>query len=339
MHKRIVAFALSTSALAFTSIYLWTELRDARSQLELLRRPSTAMQIPMPRALATQPRHSTDPSASAPTLQTGSQATTTSSPSDDSKARQILVEEEFRDGTRRVLAQLSDPTMRAQMFEEWKEANLSNKAKYARYLGISESSAERLIDVLADQYLAKSEAYARCTLQPPCDYEAVARETSAAQQLAITDLLGAEKQQRFEQYTYTNIERQMVSHFLRDKIPAGSELSAQESERFISALADERRLVEMEIKQRGLEPFSYPMEGVAFTFPSKPFQPGNSSERLNEAADFNRRIHARAEAILTPSQLAAFEQMQETAIVGVKHWLRQQERDLVTRTATSGESR
>jgi hypothetical protein len=79
------------------------------------------------------------------------------------------------------------------------------------------------------------------------------------------------------------------------------------------------------------------MEGVAFTFASSPFEPGGSGERLKEATDYNRRIHARAKAILTSKQLAAFEQMQEAAIVGLKFWLRQQERNLATRTATSGD--
>ena len=116
----------------------------------------------------------------------------------------------------------------------------------------------------------------------------------------------------------------------------GKELNEQ-AEQFISVLADERRLVETEIKQRGLEPFTYPMEGIVFTVHNSVFEPGNTGERLKEAADYNRRIHARAKGILNPQQLAAFEQMQEAAIVGIKYWLRQQERDLATRTATSGE--
>jgi hypothetical protein len=337
MHKLIAALTLSTSALAVTSIYLWTELRDARGQVESLSRASSA--APTPLARATHPQHGADPTASSTAPQIAAQAAMTSSPSDDAKARQKMYEDDYRDGARRKLAQLSDATMRAQLLEEWKEANLPNKARYARYLGISEADAEGLIDVLAVQYLSQSEAYARCTLQPPCDYQAVSRETSAAQQRALTDLLGAEKQQRFEQYTYTNVERQMVSHFLRDKIPVGSQLSDEQAEQFIDALAEERRLVETAIKQRGSEPFVYPMEGVAFTFQNNVFEPGNTGERLKEAADYNRRIHARAKAILTPQQLAAFEQMQEASIVGVKYWLRQQERDLATRTATSGKSR
>jgi hypothetical protein len=312
LSKLIAALALSTCALAITSIYLWTELRDARGQVESLSRLPAAQ----PRGLVTQSQNGAERAGSAATPQTAAQAVSTSSPSDDAKARQRVYEDDFRDAARGKLVQLSDPTMRAQMLEEWKEANNSNKPKYARYLLISEADAERLIDVLADQYLAQSEAFARCTLQPPCDYQAVSREASAAQQLAITDLLGAEKQQRFEQYTYTNLERGMMSYFLRDKIPAGRRLSDEQAEQFIEALAEERRHVETEITQRGLEqPFVYPMEGVVFTFQNSVFEHGNTDERLKEAADYNRRIHARA-TILTPQQLAAFEQMQEATIVG-----------------------
>lgn len=334
MRKLIAFLALSTSALAVTSIYLWTELREARDMAASPNRPATTTSLQG--APATQSQHGAD-AASPPNTSSQGAATSTDV---GAQERQRLLEEDFRNASRRALAQLSDPTMRAQILEEWKEANLPNKPKYVRYLGISEAEAERLIDVLADGELARREAFARCALQQPCDYNVISRETSEAQQTALSALLGAEKLERFEQYTYSGIERQMVAQFLRDKIPAGSQLSEGQSEQFVSALADERRAVEAEIKQRGLEPFSYPMEGVAFTFQSNPFvEDVNSGELLKEAADYNRRIHARAKSILTPQQLTAFEQMQEAAIVGIKYWTRQQERNHATRNAASGESR
>jgi hypothetical protein len=333
MRKLVFTLALSTCVFAVTSIYFWNELRHARGEAESLSRPIvtlTSLERAMP-----QPRGA-EPHASPGDSQVAPQAAAAGASTDDEKARQRILEEDFRDGARRKLTQLTDPTMRAQMLEEWKEANLPRKPEYARYLGISDADAERLIDVLAEQYLAESEAFARCTLQPPCNYRALSADSRAVQQRAITDLLGAEKQERFEEYTYSSTERHMVSRFLRDKIPAGSQLSEEDSERFIAALADERKLVETEIKQRGLEPFFHPMEGVAFAFSTSIFEPGNSAERLREAAEYNRRIHARAKAILTPQQLAAFEQMQEAAIVGLKYWMRQHERDLATRAGTRG---
>jgi hypothetical protein len=332
MRKLIAVLALSTSALAVTSIYLWNQRWEARAQVELLSQASDASAMPS----ATHSKHGADPTAIA---STAAPAATVNSATDDAKARQKAQEDSFRDSARQQLVQLTDATMRAQMLEEWKEGNFLNKAKYARYLGISEADAERLIDVLAEQYLVRSEAFARCTLRPPCDYQPVFRETNAAQQLALTDLLGAEKAQRFEHYMYTGVERNMVSSFLRDKIPAANQISDAQAEQLIDALAEERRLVEATITQRGFEPFVYPMEGVVFTFQNSVYEPGNTDERLKEAADYNRRIHARAKAILTPQQLAGFEQMQEAGIVGVKYWLRQQERDRATRTATSGGNR
>ena len=329
MHKLIAILALSTSVLAVTSIYLWIELRDARDQMETLREASAAT----PSSLATQAQHRADPVASAATSQAAAQADMSTSPGKNAEARQKLIEEEYRDSSRRLLTQLSDPAMRAEMVEEWKEANLPNKAKYVRYLGISEGDAERLIDVLAEQNFLQSELFARCSLQPRCDFQALSRQSNAAKQLAITDLLGAATQQRFEQYTYTSVERNMVSSFLRDKIPAASQLSDEQAEQLISALADERKVVETEVKQRGLEPFNFPVEGVAFTFQESVFAPGNTSERLKEAAEYNRRIHARAKAMLTSQQLAAFEEMQERAIVSLKGALRRQERELATQAA------
>jgi hypothetical protein len=315
MRKLITVLALSAFALAVTSIYLWTELRDARGQVAALSNLSSL--APFPGARPLQPEHGADPTASSGTSPSAARSATQNSLVDNANARQRSSDEDFREAARQKLTQLSDPAMRAQMLEEWKEANLPNKPKYARYLKISEAEAERLIDVLAEQYFAQSEAYARCSQKPPCDYGAVSRETGSAQQLALTDLLGAEKEQSFERYTYSNVEREMVSHFLRDKIPAGSQLSDEQAEQFIASLADERQRIEAEIRQRGLEPSIFPMEGVVFTFQNSVYEPGNTEERLKEAADYNERLHARAMVILTSKQLAAFEQMQEAAIVGV----------------------
>jgi hypothetical protein len=325
VRKLIAALTLSTAALAGTSTYLWAELREARGRVEMLSRaPPSAPASAVPGGAMSAAATSADSSHAAEVRPVG----------DHEKARQELDEEEYRDNARRRLAQLTDPAMRAQVVEEWKEANLPLKAKYARYLGISDADAERLIDILADQHVAQEEAFARCTLQPPCNYGAAGRESNAARQAAVTELLGTEKQQRLDEYEYTGIERSMVSPFLRDRIPAGSPLTDEQSERLVAALADERKLVETEIKQSGSEPFSSPMEGVAFTFSNSIFD-GNTAGRLKEAADFNERIHARAKAILTPPQLAAFEQMQEQAMVGIKSQLQQVERDRVTRGASA----
>jgi hypothetical protein len=328
MRKLITILALSTFAFAGVSIYLWKELLDARAKVTALTGPSSTSPTPDARAPRTE--------GGAPPADVTSART---APHDGKTARQKILEEDFRDAARRQLAQLSDPTMRAQMLEEWKEANLPNKPRYARYLGISESEAERLIEALAELEIARQETYSRCTLQPACDFQSVGVATSAARQQALTDLLGAEKQQRFEQYTYSGAERHMAAAFLRGKIPAGSQLSEDQEEQFIAALADERRIIETEIKQRGFEPFVYPMEGVVFTFQQNVFLHGNSDERLKEAVDYNRRMHTRAKSLLNPRQLAAFEQMQEAGIAGVRYWLRQRERDNATRAATSGESR
>src|SRR5688572_7451287 len=128
MRKLIAALALSTTALAVTSIYLWTELRDARGQVESFSRAEAA--TPMPLAGATRPQDDAHPVASSGAPPTAA-ADSTSSPDDVAKTRQKLFEDEYRDAARRRLAQLSDPTMRAQLLEEWKEANLPNKPKYA----------------------------------------------------------------------------------------------------------------------------------------------------------------------------------------------------------------
>jgi hypothetical protein len=323
MRKLVAGLALSTAALAVACIYLWTELREARGQIQAQNAASAK--------LAPSVRPTLVPGTDAAKASANAQSTTTATAATgplDANLRQRVIDEQYQESSRRTLAQLSDPTMRAQMLEEWKEANLPRKAKYARYLGISVTEAEQLIGVLAERHLVQSETYARCSLKPPCDYQAMSRQLAAADQQALVDLLGAEKQQRFEQYTYSDLERHMVTYFMREKIPPDSQLSEEDSEKFVAGLAEERKLVEAEIRQRGLEPFQMPMEGVAFTFPASLFQQGKTEDRLKEAAEFNQRIHARAKVALSAKQLAAFEEMQEAAIVNLKYWLRRQERDM-----------
>jgi hypothetical protein len=325
MQKLIALLAFSTSALAVTSIYFWTEMRDARGQVEALN-ASLSTRPPEPELQAPDGAQATAIAA----VQPVSGSDVASSASDDEKARREFMERQWRDNSRRTLAQLSDPMMRAEMLEEWKEANRANEHKYVRHLGISEADARRLIDLLANLELAQSEAYARCLLQTRCDHEALGNETSAARQLAITDLLGADVQQRFDQYVYTGVERNLVSSFLHDKVPSASRLTDEQTEQLISALAEERKTVEAEIRQKGSEPLLLPMEGVAFAFAGNVYEHGNYAARLKEGAEYNRRIHARAKAILTPPQLAAFEQMQGQATIYLKSTLKRQEREYAT---------
>src|SRR5687768_3238685 len=121
MRKLIAFLALSTSALAVTSIYLWTELWDARAQVELLSQASEAAAMPLARA--THSQHGADLTARA---QSSAHAATMSSPNDGAKTQQKVDEDRFRESARQKLAQLADATMRAQMLEEWKEANFLN---------------------------------------------------------------------------------------------------------------------------------------------------------------------------------------------------------------------
>jgi hypothetical protein len=325
MRKVIVVLALGNCLLAVTSLYLWGELRDARA--EMPSRSTLAATGLRPLGMTSDGRANTAvTSAAAPaTVSTGPTETA-------AQARQKAIDDDYRDAARRKLAQLSDPTMRAQMLEEWKAANLPNKARYARYLDISDADAGRLIDVLAELHLSQDEAFARCAVNPPCDYGHVGRDAATARQVAIALLLGADKQQRFEEYEYSSVERWMTTRMLGDSLPTGSRLTDEQSERLIAALADERKLVEAEIRQEGSEPYSFPMEGVAFTFHKNPYDSADIADMLKEAADYNERIHARAKAILTPAQLTAFEQMQDQAIVGVKSQLQQRTRDLATQS-------
>jgi hypothetical protein len=223
MRKLIAVLSLATCTLAATSIYLWTELQETRRQVMSLAGASAAP--PGGRAAAEQSRGARARMTTETTPQSETRTGMTRSAGGAAMTRQQMMEADFREGSRRKLLQLSDPTMRAQMLEEWKEANRPNGRKYARYLGIDNDAAERLIAVLAEQSLAQDEAYARCIVQPPCDLQVVNRESGEARQQALIALLGADAQQRFAHYEYTGVERHMVGQFLRDKIPAGGQLS------------------------------------------------------------------------------------------------------------------
>ena len=66
----------------------------------------------------------------------------------------------------------------------------------------------------------------------------------------LRNLLGADRQQQFEAYKNTLMERESVVQ-LRTRLPDASRLPDERAEALIAALADERQKIHMEAAQRG----------------------------------------------------------------------------------------
>jgi hypothetical protein len=114
MKKLVATLALSTSALAVTSIYLWSELRDAQGKMEAI--GTTSAGFPSQAASKMQPGANSVDSANA--TQAGAHSDTDKPPTEIAKERQRMIDKQFLESAHQKLAQLADPAMRAEMREE-----------------------------------------------------------------------------------------------------------------------------------------------------------------------------------------------------------------------------
>ena len=126
--------------------------------------------------------------------------------------------------SRRTLKMLADPTQREGMLLEQKMMMRNTYPRLAQTIGMTNEEAERLFTLLAQQQIDSQERFARCTVDPNCNMQdPVSIQTDPGAQ-EIADLLGADRQQQFETYKNTLMERESVVQ-LRTRL-SGREPSA-----------------------------------------------------------------------------------------------------------------
>lgn len=214
---------------------------------------------------------------------------------DDSAQRQVLLEE-ARTGVRRQYDALKDK------------------------LRLSNDEFEQLVDLVAQQNLQAQAQWAQCATDAGCDPQNPRRGMIDDRSQELLALLGPEHIDDFNRYRDTLGERDSVAQF-RGRLSDAQFLPQAQAEQLITALADERQRYSQEAQQRGAHLKGF---GTALGMVWYPSDAGSTDAQLAEALAYSQRMRARAATLLTPAQLAAFEQMQEELLAQLASLIRPQ---------------
>ena len=324
MRTVVIALSLTTAAFAASTVYFARELQAERASAAAAPPIYSSSTVAAPAGTAIDPGPASPPaSASAPTAVTfatitGPGALASGVPAPDS-ATHALIQAEQRKYHEQIIKRLDDPEQRAEMLEEYRMMVRSLNPRLAQTLKMSGEEAERLIELLAQQQLDQQEKFARCSVDTSCDFGPIGRDAAGANERELTNLLGAERRQEFEQYRNTMGERRSVTE-LRTRLSDADYLPEEKAEALIVALADERNQISVDASKRGGGVTGIGNgSGMILITPS-----GSSPEaQFASAQENSRRLRTRAAEVLTPAQMRAFDEMQEELLRSTRQQLRQ----------------
>jgi hypothetical protein len=166
---------------------------------------------------------------------------------------------------------------------------------------------DRLIGLLVSQELGAEEWGSNCDLDRSCKLADGIQALNDAQQQEIVARFGANAAADLLLYQTSGMERRLITE-MRGRLPDGARLSDDKARELMQVLAEESRNIDVEISHEdpGVEKTNYgafiPAEGDV------------SGRHDAEAAEYNRRMHERAAAVLNAEQLAFYDQMINAAI-------------------------
>jgi hypothetical protein len=304
----VIALTLVSASLAGTTMYFARELRLERERSHAL----AATYTPTPPAQQAQLRLPAAPSVA-------QQAVTpplAHTEGEEADAKNVQIEL-----SRRTLKMLADPTQRADMLLEQKALMRGMYPRLAQAIGMTNEEAERLFTLLAQQQIDFQEKFARCAVDPNCDAQDASHNQTDPGAQEIADLLGADRQQQFETYKNTLMEREAVVQ-LRSRLPDASRLPDERAEELIAALADERQKIHVEAAQRGAGMNGFGT-GVGVIFSAS--DAATPEAQLESAQANSRRMRARAAEVLDTEQLRVFDEMQDELMISLQNQLRRKE--------------
>jgi hypothetical protein len=304
----VIALTLVSATLAGTTVYFARELQLERERSHAVAAPiaqtppAPQAQLPLPSAPPVAHQTITPPLAHAESKEA------------DEKNMQI-------EASRRTLKMLSDPTRREGMLLEQKMMMRNMYPRLAQTIGMTNEEAERLFTLLAQQQIDFQEKFARCAVDPNCDVQDGGLNQTDPSAQEIAELLGAGRQQQFEAYKNTLMERESVVQ-LRTRLPDSSRLPDERAEALIAALADERQKIHMEAAQRGAGMNGYGT-GVGVIFSAS--DAATPEAQLESAQANSRRMRERAAEVLDSEQLRVFDEMQEELMISMMNQVRRKE--------------
>jgi len=208
---------------------------------------------------------------------------------------------------RSFLTKYHDPVGREQLYQQYLGRARAQYTDLGPMLGLKHDAADRLIGLLVSQELGAEEWGSNCDLDRSCKLADGSQALNDAQQREIAEQFGANTAADLLLYQTSGMERRLITE-MRGRLPDGARLSDDKARELMRALAEESRNIDMDISHEdpGVERTNY----GAFISAE-----GDASGRHDaEAAEYNRRLHERAAAVLNTEQLAFYEQMIDAAI-------------------------
>jgi hypothetical protein len=290
MRKLVVLLAFTTALFAASTLYLLVEPgRPVAAES-----PATSATAAFGPTPVTAERVATSkPSLAAPAPALAENFAPTPGPADP--MQQMGAE------NRQFLERATDPGLRQQLLEETKVNVRQRYPALDRLLGLDASGHDRLLELLANQFIEMRKTSLQCKYESTCGTRLP--QLRELQQVELAMLLGIDGKQRFDAYVQTRQERLSVNS-LRGRLTDKNRLADAQAEALVVALADERKRVADELVQRG-ETETMAFEGVPFRY-----SPGTTYDELMEQAQaYQARLRKRAVQVLTPPQLAVYDQM------------------------------
>jgi len=323
MRKSTLVLSFTTAVFASSTVYLALELQSrdessANGSTLAAHRPesaSSAAAAATPPAAPVAPGDFTKKPAAA-------QAGTGASPPSavkESASKGDLLSDATASFARQQLARLNDPVQRAALLDD---ARATVRRQYARLrdrLKLSDAAFEQLVTLMAEKTLQAQEIYVRCAAEPDCNAEEnFKRHPVDDHSQELLALLGANDFEALTKYQSSLGERDAVAQ-LRGRLTETNSIRDDQAEALVAALAEERDRYQKETSARGSQ-----LQGWGTTL-GMVFYSGDSNsveQRLTEASQYSQRLRQRASGVLSPGQLAAFNQMQDELLAQMAAFMR-----------------
>ena len=241
------------------------------------------LQAPLPQASVTQPDKSLERVAAAPRLPT--------------KEERLAMAQARLDA-------INDPRKRAEGRDRRLSYLRDDVAAPAKYLHFTREQVEGLAEILDEQSTRHAVSNLRCELEPGCTVDPLKPRFDEADRVALAQVLGEKKADAFIASLENSVERGQVERF-RERLPKQNDLSDEQEDRLVSALAEERRQL-METVRRDNNSVLV-LEQLKAIIPRGASDP--AAYALESAREFGHRLRERAAPILTPAQFAAYDEM------------------------------
>lgn len=187
----------------------------------------------------------------------------------------------------------------------------SRNPELARRLNLTEAEHQKLLELLAEQQVARSTALLRRVgpMNP--------QETMDRDQRTVAALLGEERARLYEEYKKGAPDRQQVRG-LRSRLDAVNSLTDEQATTLASALQEEREQFNRELKDQFGAQAAFTMGtaygGVFMSAGGIVDEDGQERQLVDQMQRFNGRMKDRASRVLTTGQLEAFAEMQEAQL-------------------------